>query len=57
MTMINKKSSYPLYHEFKIMKIGNILFNTNVDDIIDEEIEETKVLLNQVKDINEIVEV
>ena len=55
--MINKKSSYPLYHEFKIMKIGYILFNTNVDDIIDEEIEETKVLLNQVKDINEIVEV
>ena len=55
--MVNKKSSYPLYHEFKIMKIGNILFNTNVDDIIDEEIEETKVLLNQVKDVNEIVEV
>ena len=55
--MVNKKSSYPLYHEFKIMKIGNILFNTNVDDIINEEIEETKTLLNQVKNINEIIEI
>jgi len=55
--MLNKKSSYPLFHEFKIMKIGNILFNTNVDDIIDQEIEETKILIDQVKDINQFLEV
>lgn len=55
--MLNKKTNYPLFHEFKIMKIGNILFNTNVDDIIDQEIEETKILLDQVKDINQFLEV
>ena len=55
--MENKKSNYPLFHEFKIMKIGNILFNTNVDDIIDQEIEETKILIDQVKDINQFLEV
>lgn len=55
--MLNKKTNYPLFHEFKIMKIGNILFNTNVDDIIDQEIEETKILIDQVKDINQFLEV
>lgn len=54
--MKQRKSNYPLFHEFKIIKIGNILLNTNVDNIIDEEIEETKVLINQVKDINQLVE-
>jgi len=54
--MKQRKSNYPCFHEFKIIKIGNILFNTNVEDIIDEEIEETKVLINQVKDINQLVE-
>lgn len=53
--MKQRKSNYPLFHEFKIMKIGNTLFNTNVDYIIEEEIEETKVLISQVKDINELV--
>ena len=55
--MVKKKRNYPCFHEFRIMKIGNILFNTNIGDIIDEEIEETKVLLSQVKDINQLVEV
>jgi len=54
--MENKRSNYPLYHEFKIMKIGNILLNTSVDDILDQEIEETKTIINQVKDINQFVE-
>ena len=53
--MENKKKNYPCFHEFKIIKIGNILFNTNVEDIIDEEIEETKALISQVKDINQLV--
>jgi hypothetical protein len=53
--MKNIKSNYPLFHEFKPIKIGNTLFNTNVDYIIEEEIEETKVLISQVKDINELV--
>jgi hypothetical protein len=53
--MVNKKTNYPLFHEFKIMKIGNILFNTSVEDLIEEEIEETKNLINQVKDINQLV--
>ena len=50
--MVNKKTNYPLFHEFKIMKIGNVLFNTSVDDIIDQEIEETTIIINQLKDIN-----
>jgi len=53
--MENKKKNYPCFHEFKIIKIGNILFNTNVDDIIDEEIEETKALISRVKNINQLV--
>ena len=53
--MKSKKTNYPLFHEFKIMKIGNILFNTSVEDLIEEEIEETKNLINQVKDINQLV--
>jgi hypothetical protein len=53
--MENKKKNYPCFHEFKIIKIGNILFNTNVEDIIDEEIEETKALISRVKDINQLV--
>ena len=55
--MVNKKSNYPLFHEFKIMKIGNVLFNTSVDDIIDQEIEETTIIINQLKDINQFLEV
>ena len=55
--MHNKKSTYPLFQEFKIIKIGNILFNTNVDDILDQEIEETTVIINKLKDINQFVEV
>tara|TARA_R100000544_G_scaffold33885_1_gene20497 strand:- start:169 stop:342 length:174 start_codon:yes stop_codon:yes gene_type:complete len=57
MEMHNKKSTYPLFHEFKIIKIGNILFNTNVDDILDQEIEETTIIINQLKDINQFLEV
>lgn len=53
--MKKKKKNYPCFHEFKIMKIGNILFNTSVEDLIEEEIEETKNLINQVKDINQLV--
>ena len=55
--MVNKKTNYPLFHEFKIMKIGNVLFNTSVDDIIDQEIEETTIIINQLKDINQFLEV
>ena len=55
--MVNKKSNYPLFHEFKIMKVGNVLLNTYVDDILDQEIEETIVIINQLKDINQFVEV
>ncbi len=55
--MVNKKSNYPLFHEFKIMKIGNVLFNTSVDDIIEQEIEETTIIINQLKDINQFLEV
>ena len=54
--MKNKTKKYLWWDEFKPIKIGNILLNTNVDNIIDEEIEETKVLINQVKDINQLVE-
>jgi hypothetical protein len=57
MAMVNKKSNYPLFHEFKIMKVGNVLLNTCVDDILDQEIEETIVIINQLKDINQFVEV
>lgn len=53
--MVKKKTNYPCFHEFKIMKIGNILLNTSVEDLIEEEIEETKVLISQVKDINQLV--
>lgn len=53
--MVKKKTNYPCFHEFKIIKIGNILFNTSVEDLIEEEIEETKNLINQVKDINQLV--
>jgi len=53
--MVKKKTNYPLFHEFRIMKIGNILLNTSVEDLIEEEIEETKVLISQVKDINQLV--
>ena len=55
--MHNKKSNYPLYHEFKLIKIGNVLLNTNVDDILDQEIEETTIIINKLKDINQFVEV
>ena len=44
------------FGEYKPIKIGNIFFNTVVEDVIKEEIEETKVLLNQVRDINQLVE-
>jgi len=54
---MKNKTNYPLFHEFKIMKIGNVLFNTSVDDIIDQEIEETTIFINQLKDINQFVEV
>ena len=54
---MKNKTNYPLFHEFKIMKIGNVLFNTSVDDIIDQEIEETTIIINQLKDINQFVEV
>ena len=53
--MVKKKTNYPLFHEFRIMKIRNILLNTSVEDLIEEEIEETKVLISQVKDINQLV--
>jgi len=53
--MVKKKTNYPLFHEFRIMKIGNILLNTSVEDLIEEEIEETKILISQVKDINQLV--
>jgi len=54
---MKNKTNYPLFHEFKIMKIGNVLFNISVDDIIDQEIEETIIIINQLKDINQFVEV
>ncbi len=38
------------------MKFGNVLLNTNVDDILDQEIEETTVIINKLKDINQFVE-
>ena len=50
------KSNYPLFYEFKIMKVGNVLLNINVDDIINEEIEETTIIINQLKDINQFLE-
>ncbi len=50
------KTNYPLYHEFKLMKVGNVLLNTNVDDILDQEIEETTIIINKLKDINQFVE-
>ena len=50
------KSNYHLYHEFKLMKFGNVLLNTNVDDILDQEIEETTIIINKLKDINQFVE-
>lgn len=50
------KTNYPLYHEFKLMKFGNVLMNTNVDDILDQEIEETTIIINKLKDINQFVE-
>tara|TARA_R110000772_G_scaffold241367_1_gene353672 strand:+ start:80 stop:244 length:165 start_codon:yes stop_codon:yes gene_type:complete len=50
------KTNYPLYREFKLMKFGNVLMNTSVDDILDQEIEETTVIINQLKDINQFVE-
>ena len=39
------------------MKFGNVLLNTNVDDILDQEIEETTVIINKLKDINQFLEV
>lgn len=51
------KTNYPFYHEFKIIKIGSVLLNTNVDDILDQEIEETTVIINKLKDINQFLEV
>ena len=51
------KTNYPLYHEFKLMKFGSVLLNTNVDDILDQEIEETTVIINKLKDINQFLEV
>lgn len=54
---MKNKTNYPLFHEFKIMKIGNVLFNISVDDIIAQEIEETTIIINQLKDINQFVEV
>jgi len=39
------------------MKFGNVLMNTNVDDILDQEIEETTIIINKLKDINQFVEV
>tara|TARA_R100000900_G_scaffold124080_1_gene98437 strand:- start:108 stop:272 length:165 start_codon:yes stop_codon:yes gene_type:complete len=51
------KTNYPLYHEFKLMKVGNVLLNINVDDILDQEIEETKIIINKLKDINQFLEV
>lgn len=50
------KTNYPFYHEFKLMKFGNVLLNTNVDDILDQEIEETTIIINKLKDINQFVE-
>jgi len=54
---MKNKTNYPLFHEFKIMKIGNVLFNTSVDDIIEQEIEETTIIINKLKDINQFLEV
>lgn len=51
------KTNYPFYHEFKIIKIGSVLLNTNVDDILDQEIEETTIIINKLKDINQFLEV
>ena len=51
------KTNYPFYHEFKIIKIGSVLLNTNVDDILDQEIEETTIIINQLRDINQFLEV
>ena len=39
------------------MKFGNVLLNTNIDDILDQEIEETKIIINKLKDINQFLEV
>jgi len=44
------------FGEYKPIKIGNIFLNTVVEDVIKQEIEETKGLINQVKDINQLVE-
>ena len=44
------------FGEYKLIKIGNIFLNTVVEDVIKQEIEETKGLINQVKDINQLVE-
>ena len=51
------KTNYPFYHDFKIIKIGSVLLNTNVDDILDQEIEETTIIINQLKDINQFLEI
>jgi hypothetical protein len=45
------------FGEYKLIKIGNIFLNTVVEDVIREEMEETQILLKQVKDINNFVEV
>ena len=49
------KTNYPFYHEFKIIKIGSVLLNTNVDDILDQDIEETTIIINKLKDINKFL--
>lgn len=50
--MENKNKNFG---EYKPIKIGNIFLNTVVEDVIKEEIEETKILIEQVKNINQLV--
>jgi len=44
------------FGEYKPVKFGNIFLNTVVEDIIKEEIEETQILIKQVRNINQLVE-
>ena len=45
-----------VFKDFKKMKIGNVILNVDVQDVILEEIEQTLFIVERAKDINQFLE-